>query len=347
LNKKKWTIDSIDSQWTEKTSGGGDIDGVSWRKNPQFFIQPLKKSTICITLSQNEHSDLPMGLYVCKYTGLGRKMVSYSGDEVGRTSTFSRSQVIGLTDITLEKDTPYMILPCTKEPSLTGKFSISVYSDNDFELYEIQKKWEFVKSVKSKFTTETAGGSPNNETHYNNPQYLLSFPQKKNGEIIIEFSVTSTMADSIGFIIAKSEQAQRFDNEENPLTEESIIYKPTGWKQSKAVSHLITITDDLLNEDSNLIIIPSTFRSDVLTNFALHVFADQEIKLQLITEDGVISDEEKESDSGTPLSSNTSTPNNTPKSRKKQKGIGKTVSAARLMVDKVSKQRKEEKTKEG
>ena len=80
-----------------------------------------------------------------------------------------------------------MILPCTKAPGQIGKFSLTVkkhthkqtqtltnthkhqthtfqvHSDNDFEFYEIQKKWEHSKTVKSKFTEETAGKKRNKQ----------------------------------------------------------------------------------------------------------------------------------------------------------------------------------------
>lgn len=86
----------------------------------------------------------------------------------------------------------YVIIPSTFEPGTKGKYRLLVYAeDQDASLEPLTSEWKHTKeikvlgafpfvvanSMKGEWKGQTAGGSPNNPTFTNNPQFRLVLPQ--------------------------------------------------------------------------------------------------------------------------------------------------------------------------
>lgn len=72
-------------EWTEETSGGGDILGLNWRKNPQFAFTLKRPSDVCVVVEQDDITR-SIGCYVIKQQGMYSKIGRERRREVAETS---------------------------------------------------------------------------------------------------------------------------------------------------------------------------------------------------------------------------------------------------------------------
>ena len=63
-----WLIHT-QGEWTMSNSGGGDILGLNWRKNPQYQLQLTQQSDVCVAIEQDENTR-STGVYVVKQIGI-------------------------------------------------------------------------------------------------------------------------------------------------------------------------------------------------------------------------------------------------------------------------------------
>eukprot|EP01114_Cavostelium_apophysatum_P013403 TRINITY_DN3242_c0_g1_i2.p1 TRINITY_DN3242_c0_g1~~TRINITY_DN3242_c0_g1_i2.p1 ORF type:complete len:594 (+),score=219.81 TRINITY_DN3242_c0_g1_i2:147-1928(+) len=294
VDPAEWKSKSLKNQWTKTTAGGGNINGIKWRRNPQFMLTPSEDSKVSIVLSQEE-KDHSIGLYVIKYEGYGKKMLEYT-NEVAKTSAFKFTPTVGIPNVTLSKGQSYCIIPATSEPK-EGNFTLTIFSDKDFKFSEIASTWASVASRKSHWKGETAGGSPNFDTFVNNPQFLVNLPGGKNVELLVDL-VASDEFDAIGFLLIKREKSKKIKRIKNKekVKPEDIICKPDGWINRMSVGSLATIPESV-TADYHFVVIPSTFNPDIRKTFEISVYSDEKVSLQRLDDEGVMADSDSESES--------------------------------------------------
>jgi len=137
------------------------------------------------------------------------------------------------------------------------------------------------KELKGEWKDQSAGGSPNNPTFTNNPQYRLVIPKVPHPvKILVQLIQESSHFEEtgIGFLVLKRTDGEK-RIEEHEVKSEDIRAKPEGWMQK-----IDAVCRTILEPDENRIytIIPSTFKPGVNRSFYLNVFSDSEFLLELM-----------------------------------------------------------------
>jgi len=275
----KWKEFLFAGEWTEENSGGGDILGLGWRKNPQYILTLTKTSDVSVVLKQEENTSI--GFYIVKQIDAGKKMVDY-GQEVGKTDSF---KMLCSTGVNLAKlpEGNYIIIASTYDSSGRGKYILHVYSDDqNATLAPIANEWKFKKELKGEWNDQTAGGSPNNPTFTDNPQFKLSIsPNDQPVDILIQLVQESSHFEEtgIGFLMFKRTDDGNSKLGPEQVKSEDIRAKPEGWVQKIDVVCRTTIGPD---ETRIYTIIPSTFKPNINRSFQIYAFSDHDISLDLI-----------------------------------------------------------------
>jgi len=276
----KWKEFEIDGEWTEENSGGGDILGLEWRKNPQYLLTLTKPSDVCVVLRQDENT-MSIGFYIVKQIDIGRKVVDYE-QEVGKTDSFKS---LCSTGVNLPKlpEGQYVIIASTFEPGTKGKYHLLVYTDDPSAVVDpLTAEWKHKKELKGEWKDQSAGGSPNNPTFTNNPQFRLVVPKIDHAaNILIQLVQESSHFEEtgIGFLVLKRGDEGTTRLVENNINSEEIRAKPEGWMQKIDVVCRTTIQPD---EGRIFTIIPSTFKPGVDRSFQINVFSDSDILLEAV-----------------------------------------------------------------
>jgi len=174
-------------KWTEETAGGPVTNAYIWRKNPQYLLKLEKDALVSISIAQ-EKDEKSVGFYVVKNSGKGKRLLDYLvPDEEGKTEKFKQLPTSGIENLDLSSDESYVIIPAISESKLTGEYILDVFSPSKFTFEPLTNEWKVSKTLKGKWTEENGGGSPNESTFSENPQYLLSFPEPT--EFVIELKL--------------------------------------------------------------------------------------------------------------------------------------------------------------
>jgi len=275
-----WKALRVAGEWTMSNSGGGDILGLNWRKNPQYQLQLTQQSDVCVAIEQDENLR-SIGVYVVKQIDAGKKVVDYS-EEVGKTDSFKYLCSSGLKIPKLEAGS-YVVIPCTFDAEVLGPFRLVAYvTDPNASLTIVDTEWKHAKEIKGAWTEGQAGGSPNNlNTFANNPQFYLEFADSdRPANILIQLVQESAHYEeaSIGFLAIHAKNgSQRVAGGE--FTGEGVFCKPKGWVPKVDVVCRATIEP---SEPRKFVLIPSTFHPNVLRSFQLNVYADAEFSLEAI-----------------------------------------------------------------
>jgi len=264
------------------TSGGGDILGLNWRKNPQYQLDFRMTSDVCVCIEQDENTR-SIGIYVVKQIDVGKKVVDYS-DEVGKTDSFKYLCSSGLK-IPKQPAGSYVIIPCTFDAEVLGPFRLRVYvNDPNATITIVETEWKRVKELRGSWMEGLAGGSPNNLTFTKNPQFALHFSNTDHPvDILIQLVQESAHYEeaSIGFLVVRAKEGEKKKVEEDDsFTQEDIFCKPEGWVPKVDVVCRATIALD--QKDRTFIIIPSTFKPDIHRSFQLNVYAEGEFTLEAL-----------------------------------------------------------------
>jgi hypothetical protein len=276
----KWKEFELDGEWTEENSGGGDILGLEWRKNPQYLLTLTKASDVCIVLRQEENS-MSIGFYIVKQIDVDKKVVDYE-EEVAKTESFKSLCSTGVMIAKLPEGN-FVIIASTFEPGTKGKYHLYVYSDDHLStVTPLTTEWCHRIELKGEWKDETAGGSPNNPTFTNNPQFRLCIPQVDHGvKILVQLVQESSHFEEtgIGFLVIKRSDEGKQRLGEGDVRPEDIRAKPAGWMQKIDVVCRTAIEP---GENRVYTIIPSTFKAGVNRSFYLNVFSDDQFLLDLI-----------------------------------------------------------------
>jgi len=276
----KWKEFELDGEWVEQNSGGGDILGLSWRKNPQYLLTLTRTSDVSTVLRQEE-SSMSIGFYIVKQIDAGKKAVNYE-QEVSKTESFKNLISTGVNIAKLPAGN-YVIIASTYEVGGTAKYHLLVYSDDpESTLKPLTSEWKHKKELKGEWKDDTAGGSPNTSTFTSNPQFNLVIPRADHPvEILVQLIQDSSHFEEtgIGFFVIKRSGDGKTRLGEGEITMDDVRAKPDGWMQKiDAVCRFIIQPD----EARVFTIIPSTFKASVNRSFNLNVFSEDDISLDLI-----------------------------------------------------------------
>lgn len=279
--KHVWKQFNIDGEWTEANSGGGDILGLEWRRNPQYLVTLTRTADLCVALKQDE-TTLSIGFYIVRQVDAGKKVVSYE-HEVAKTDSFKN---LCSTGVNLAKVPAgnYVIITSAFEASQIGKYHLIVYTDDqDADVEPVTKMWDHSHVLKGEWKDETAGGSPNNpESFTHNPQYRLQLPAVDHPvSVLVQLIQESSHFDEtgIGFFMLKRHDDGHTRLRPGQVQSEDVRAKPEGWIAKVDVMCRTTIQPD---ESRVYTIIPSTFKPGVNRSFHINVFSEDNIFLELL-----------------------------------------------------------------
>jgi hypothetical protein len=310
-----WKETKITGEWTDVTSGGGNIAGrLAWTKNPQYVLWLGEATDVCITMSRLTKEE-GIGFYVVKHPGQGRlkslrKLVHYD-DEFCKTDKFLRSYVVGVAHVKPEPQQAYVIIPCTHDPRIASPFEISVWTRSQtatVKLLPLTAKWLNRAKVKAEWRGEWRGGGPAEKTFWRNPQFLITFKKaaapaaaadKKGGDKKGKAAApaASTVPDSIplvvqllqqpepksiGFVAFRSPHKRGAKERIDKLPEVgSVVCKPEGYAQALSVAVQAEIDYEEAMRHS-YVIVPSTFRPNERKAFQLNVWSDADFDCELL-----------------------------------------------------------------
>jgi len=274
--KHTWKELSVQGEWREDSSGGGDILGLGWQKNPQFQLTLSRAGDAAVVLAQDDNNK-SVGFYVIRHND-SHKAVEYT-NEAEKTPSFKYSCSTGVKLRALAAGS-YVVIPATYEPGLTGPFQLLAYTDdNDSTFAPLVNEWKFRKEIKAEWKDKTSGGSPNNDTFTNNPQFGLTVAQVDK-PVHMLFQLVQEAAHfeetSIGFLVIKRAE-ERARVEQGQITADSVFAKPEGWAPKIDVVCSATVNPD---DTRTFIIIPSTFKPEINRSFQLVVYSDDEFSME-------------------------------------------------------------------
>ncbi|KAM9983360.1 hypothetical protein ACTFIY_000093 [Dictyostelium cf. discoideum] len=289
--EQAWNEITVDGLWTTATNGGGDINILGWTKNPQYSFTLTKKSRACVLLSQDDN-DKSVGFYVIKQLDAGKRAIEFR-EQVGKTDSFKFSCSTGCT-LTLDEGT-YIVIPSTYDHGIEGAFHLTLFTDDKNATFQpLTNAFQEVEQVKGTWVGKSAGGSPNQPTFFNNPQFHLKVPASDKDEIIaVQLIQDSTIADEgIGFIVLSR------DSHSEPLTaqdfqNEMVFTKTSNWEKRNDIVCRLHVKPESPREFT---IIPSTFDPNVNRSFKLQVYSDVSISLDEIEQKDESSDSEQNDD---------------------------------------------------
>ncbi|KAF2068461.1 hypothetical protein CYY_010212 [Polysphondylium violaceum] len=273
----QWKEITVDGLWSTGTNGGGDINILGWTKNPQYSLTLTKRSRACVLLSQDDN-EKSVGFYVIKQLDAGKRAIEFR-ELVGKTESFKFVCSTGCT-MTLDQGT-YIVIPSTYDHGIEGAYHLTLFTDDKEATFTpLQDAWKEVEQVKGTWVQKSAGGSPNQPTFFNNPQFHLKFPQSdKEESVAVQLIQDSTIADEgIGFIVLTR------DSHDQPITaaefqNEDLFTKTPNWEKRNDIVCRFTVKPDQPREYT---IIPSTFDAGVNRSFKLQIYSDVAVTLEEI-----------------------------------------------------------------
>jgi len=264
-----------------------------WQKNPQFSFwsanqqNPTNALRIMMAFDSDDGDSLlsekmsKSGFLVIGSLQNVHKEPSYqTGVEYGTiepTSIILRQNQAVEVDAADKKTSPewkpyHTLIPYGKMENTSGRFKIVIYSQEEIEVKEVSE-WRFKATVSGEWTANSAGGCKQyQDTWSNNPRFKLKLPpgrdkfefclmlsQQKSGMDLVPYQVIPYQF-FIGYYI---------------LEDLDIVFENKNWKNALDVWDIVTIDT---TRQSEVTVIPTTFKQGQLTGFTLTAFADEEIK---------------------------------------------------------------------
>jgi hypothetical protein len=284
-----WSELHTKGEWTQDNSGGSDVTGTSWSKNPQYLLAIKARTDVCITLNQQDASRC-IGIYVIRVQDPKHKAVSYV-DEVGATAKCSSMNSVGTTIQGLDEGN-YVVIPVTYEAQQFGPFTLDVVTmDPAATLTPLTTEWQHKRTVKGQWRAESAGGSLNHETFINNPQYALTFSPKSPAERsftvqLVQSKTKKSPTDlaSIGIVVLTNIPDRRVQL--GDLQKENLMTQSRAWSTLRAIGCNGMLPQEL-PEDGKVraVVIPSTMNPACEFRFTLTVLSEAKISLESLDDD--------------------------------------------------------------
>ena len=314
---------SIRDVWAGR-SAGGCVNYPSVKDNPQFLLTVTEPDTrVCVSLTQRPDGesaasppdvvpDVPIAFYICDKHGK-KLQTLLSSDVVVSSGQYATQRQIRLITTLQPRTTPYTCMATTFEPGMEAEFEWTYASSHPivFEKYHrvaptaSSYGMKYLASLASEWAGPTAGGSVNEATVGNNPQFYLYVPSPDTS-VIIELEQTGGSshpiavycADKGGMLASNMAKAEIVASSGKYVKETAVSVKTTlsplllpESSRSSVLESLLSITGsssagttlaspadapDLLPYT----VLPSTFSPGQEGPFTVQVYSDKPLRLE-------------------------------------------------------------------
>eukprot|EP01125_Pyxidicula_operculata_P010482 TRINITY_DN3448_c0_g1_i4.p1 TRINITY_DN3448_c0_g1~~TRINITY_DN3448_c0_g1_i4.p1 ORF type:complete len:1316 (-),score=283.41 TRINITY_DN3448_c0_g1_i4:149-4096(-) len=267
-------ITSMYGELTKATSGG-TVDGIEWRRNPQYLLHVTSTSaTVSVFLAQlvldkkQRHS---IGFYLIKVPeNQNEKLLNVEFNSlVVKEQGWLKASEVTTAPIVLEKGS-YIVLPCTFYPNCEAKFLLSVLSYSEVKIGEL-KTTHLESAHHSKWTPGLDGGCLQYEGWIDNPRFHLVLESDSNFVFFVDRKPWSKKQpkEFVGVYIFRA-KPHRYAT----LTKERLVAKTKYFSDSKEVM----FTPKTLKK-GNYIIMVTTFEPNKKANFILRAYSTRPFNL--------------------------------------------------------------------
>eukprot|EP01124_Arcella_intermedia_P032791 TRINITY_DN7711_c0_g2_i1.p1 TRINITY_DN7711_c0_g2~~TRINITY_DN7711_c0_g2_i1.p1 ORF type:complete len:801 (+),score=192.26 TRINITY_DN7711_c0_g2_i1:178-2403(+) len=230
----------INGEWTKETAGG-TIDGIEWRKNPQYLLEVWEPITLYIFLAQHQTLHKMMhniGFYLIRLnTDKRKKIIDFEYEQVlAQDQGWRKAQEITSKNPLFVEKGLYVVIPCTFYPRKEAKFTLT-FACSTISSFSISPLESIYNEVvhEGKWTPELSGGCTQNPDWINNPRYLLTAETDLSITFFIDrkpwLNALRKKPEFVGIYIFKAKA-----NQYASLTKEMLESKTKHFSDSKEVS---------------------------------------------------------------------------------------------------------------
>ncbi len=274
-------------EWTGDTAGGCLNFACTWRRNPQFRLIVTKQSRVFIALSQppqlrGANGEPPphfsIGLCVLRGQRGGRRMLTARRDDLLGASSISDSREVSVT-LTLPPSTqeePHILIPYSFEPGQLGRFKVSAWADEEFQLLPCssEDEWCFTE-LSGEWDEKNGGGVPNpgNDRWRHNPQWVVAPPEVPTSlTLILELNppphpdVVSQLA--IGCLLLRGSNTTTSSRKRSTLSSNDVLAQ-AGFARAPQVTFRT-----ILEPGESYTLLACTFEQAQRAGFRISMYSD-------------------------------------------------------------------------
>jgi len=307
----------VSGAWSDKNAGGCR-NYVTWRKNDQYLLQLAAdaRASVVMFRAPSAHADTETALFSNKKSKsrskkkkskdpnnflIGfvvaeteaarapRKKLTVTEEEVIDKTSYTNNMEVarefiagqlsdGRPDGRPDGTRHYVVVPTTYEPAKHGEYSVVVYTDDErATLKKMEPSGWHTQESKGEWTERSAGGSRNYPTWVRNPLFKLRASRTAHVQAFLrqpEVSADSELGyEGIGYYVTA---------DDGDLSLEDVAVE-SGFRMRQEVS--APDGGFRLEGDADYLLIPMTYRRNVLVPFEIEIFADHpSIKLTKLSE---------------------------------------------------------------
>lgn len=258
-------------EWNAKTSGGCS-NTWKWVRNPQYRVKITGATTpVDLLYSQVQIGEQlkPMSAYMLLAHPDDDTVPVNQMKKLGDLGQFTASEILEKVVTNVAPNSIFYVIPSLFEGKAQAKFQgeLSInkkdHPDVSLDVELVESEWT---SVKSEWTTETAGGCSNHrQTFMNNPKFCVSVQETA----VVNFTlclkgVERKDATGLGMYLFAQENMTR------PVA------------NSPFESNLFTNFSTKLEKGQTYVVMPSTFQAGVLRKFKLHAWSKAGVHISLV-----------------------------------------------------------------
>lgn len=255
-------------QFTVTASRGGNIWVLLWRHFQNYVPEDATQDEI---ESGRNFIDLNGYITLAVFDSGGRKVMLAERCLQKGFFVDSPQTLLKLEDC--EPNKIYTIVPLEQDLHATQhNFTISAFSNSSFTISDATPRYPYEKRVAGSWTEQTAGGTSQSPTYFDNPQYTISVPSKTSISILLE---TSDVKLNVHVKLLHS-NGKRL----NRMGKKDIIVDSKQYRPSCCLAELEEL------EAGNYTIICSTFEPQQFGSFTLRIDSSQPIAIQQLPREG-------------------------------------------------------------
>ena len=252
---------TIRGEWNV-TNAGGNSDYSSWRKNPQYHIKSESNTKVFILLTKSsdldENDDREIGFFILRGDSEVRRQVMMTSTNTVASTAFRQVTTVSLTVDVPKGPEGYILLVATSKPEIYGKYELSMFSECDIEVSELQQDSYWQTEIRQgEWSFDTNGGSRhlNAMGWIHNTSYAITL-EEDNCDILAVLQADTEEPISLLLL----DNTDFFDTIK---TEKSNSGECTLW-----INHLPRTT-------TNYVIVPSTVHAGIDGNYQLTIYVSR------------------------------------------------------------------------
>eukprot|EP00455_Lapot_gusevi_P042505 TRINITY_DN504_c0_g1_i3.p1 TRINITY_DN504_c0_g1~~TRINITY_DN504_c0_g1_i3.p1 ORF type:complete len:149 (-),score=33.52 TRINITY_DN504_c0_g1_i3:133-579(-) len=136
LDQSRWLTHSCPGEW-RGVNAGGCRNYDTWSNNPQYVLITSQRTNAFVTVCQSDMSDCnEEGVSASQLHPIGVYVINKDGDTVAK-APFTHSPEVSCELELDEHGSPYLMIPCTFEPGMEAKFTLTVFSPHPVHLTDM------------------------------------------------------------------------------------------------------------------------------------------------------------------------------------------------------------------